>query len=101
LDQQYIPAEIHVPVDFEDRAALEELLSEKRNRRVEIRTPQRGQKKALMDLVQNNAHHSFDGRFHVLKPSSRAIQEALQDSLNLPSAPARIECFDISHIQGT
>src|SRR5581483_9293154 len=48
-----------------------------------------------------NAHHSFDGRFHVLKPSSRAIQEALQDSLNLPSAPARIECFDISHIQGT
>jgi excinuclease ABC subunit C len=101
LDQQFIPAEIHVPVEFEDRDALEELLSEMRNRRVEIRTPQRGQKKALLDLVQTNAKHSFDGRFRVLKPSSRAIQEALQDALNLPDAPARIECFDISHIQGT
>jgi excinuclease ABC subunit C len=101
LDQQYIPGEIHVPVEFEDREALEELLSEKRNRRVEIRTPQRGQKKALLGLVQTNAKHSFDARFRVLKPSSRAIQEALQDSLNLPNAPSRIECFDISHIQGT
>src|SRR5438876_1780483 len=101
LDQQFIPAEIHVPVEFEDREALEELLSEKRNRKVEIRTPQRGQKRALLSLVETNAKHSFDARFRVLKPSSRAIQEALQDSLNLPAAPERIECFDISHIQGT
>ncbi len=101
LDQQYIPAEIHVPVEFEDREVMEELLSEKRGKRVEIRTPQRGQKKALLDLVQNNAKHSFDARFRVLKPSSKAIQEALQDGLNLPCAPSRIECFDISHIQGT
>jgi excinuclease ABC subunit C len=101
LDQQFIPAEIHVPVDFEDREALEELLSEKRQRRVEIRTPQRGQKKHLLDLVQTNAKHSFDARFRVLKPSAKAIQEALQDTLNLPDAPSRIECFDISHIQGT
>ncbi|HUA61977.1 MAG TPA: excinuclease ABC subunit UvrC [Verrucomicrobiae bacterium] len=101
LDQQYIPSEIHVPVDFEDREALEELLSEKRNRKVEIRTPQRGQKRALLGLVETNAKHSFDGRFRVLKPSSKAIQEALQDSLNLAEAPSRIECFDISHIQGT
>ena len=101
LDAQYIPTEIHVPVDFEDREALEELLSEKRNRKVEIRTPQRGQKKALFDMVENNAKHSFEARFRVLKPSSRAIREALQDALNLPSAPERIECFDISHIQGT
>jgi excinuclease ABC subunit C len=101
LDQQFIPAEIHVPAEFEDREPLEELLSEKRNGRVEIRTPQRGQKKALMSLVQTNARHSFDARFRVLKPSSRAIQEALQDALNLPEAPSRIECFDVSHIQGT
>jgi excinuclease ABC subunit C len=101
LDQQFIPAEIHVPVEFEDCEALEELLSEKRNHRVEIRTPQRGQKKALLDLVRNNAKHSFDMRFRVLKPSSRAIQKALEDALNLPAAPARIECFDVSHIQGT
>jgi excinuclease ABC subunit C len=102
LDQQYIPTEIHVPVDFEDRAALEELLSEKRGgRRVEIRTPQRGQKRALMDLVRTNAKHSFDARFRVMKPSSRAVQEALQEELSLPEAPSRIECFDVSHIQGT
>jgi excinuclease ABC subunit C len=101
LDQQFIPAEIHVPVEFEDREALEELLTEKRHRKVEIRTPQRGQKKHLLDLVETNAKHSFDARFRVLKPSSKAIQEALQDALNLPDPPARIECFDISHIQGT
>src|SRR6185503_147454 len=82
LDQQYIPAEIHVPVEFEDCEALEELLSEKRNRKVEIRTPQRGQKKALLGLVQTYAKHSFNARFRVLKPSSRAIQQALQDGLN-------------------
>ena len=90
-----------MPVDFEDREALEEFLSEKRNRKVEIHTPQRGQKKALLGLVQMNAKHSFDARFRVLKPSSQAIQEALQDALNLPDPPRRIECFDISHIQGT
>ncbi len=101
LDQQFIPAEIHVPVEFEDIEALEELLSEKRHGKVEIRTPQRGQKKALLGLVETNAKHSFDARFRVLKPSSRAIQEALQEALNLPRAPSRIECFDISHIQGT
>ncbi len=101
LDQNYVPGIIHVPVDFEDREELEELLSEKRNRKVEIHTPQRGQKKALLDLVETNAKHSFDARFRVLKPSSRAIQEAVQDALNLPEAPKRIECFDISHIQGT
>jgi excinuclease ABC subunit C len=101
LDQRYVPAIIHVPVDFEDREELEELLSEKRARKVEIHTPQRGQKKALLDLVETNAKHSFDARFRVLKPSSRTIQDALQDALNLPDAPRRIECFDISHIQGT
>jgi excinuclease ABC subunit C len=68
---------------------------------VEIHTPQRGQKKAMLDLVETNAKHSFDARFRVLKPSSRAIQEAVQDALNLPEPPKRIECFDISHIQGT
>ena len=101
MDQQHIPGEIHVPVEFEDHEVMEELLSEKRGRHVEIRTPQRGQKKALMDLVHTNAKHSFDARFRVLKPSSKAIQEALQETLSLPAPPARIECFDISHIQGT
>ncbi len=101
LDQQYVPGTIHVPVDFEDRETMEQLLSEKKNRSVEILTPQRGQKKAMLNLVETNAKHSFDARFRVMKPSSHAIQEALQDALNLPEAPRRIECFDISHISGT
>lgn len=101
LDQQFVPAVIHVPIEFEDAPILEELLTEKKHRKVEIHTPQRGQKKALLNLVQTNAKHSFDARFRVLKPSSAAIQEALQEALNLPEAPRRIECFDISHIQGT
>ena len=101
LEQDYVPSVIHVPADFEDREALEELLSEKRNRKIEIHTPQRGQKKALIDLVATNARHSFDARFRVRKPSGKAIQEALQETLSLPEPPRRIECFDISHIQGT
>ncbi|MGI8741186.1 MAG: excinuclease ABC subunit UvrC [Bryobacteraceae bacterium] len=101
LDQQYIPGLVHVPVDFEDREPLEEILSEKRGHKVEILTPQRGQKKAMLSLVETNAKHSFHQRFRVMKPSSAAIQEALQDALTLPEAPKRIECFDISHIQGT
>jgi len=101
LDQGYIPNRIHVPVDFEDREALEELLSEKKGRRVEIHTPQRGQKKALQELVETNAKHAFHQRFRVMKPSAKAIQETLADLLGLPEPPKRIECFDISHIQGT
>ncbi len=101
LDQQFVPAAIHVPVEFEDCAVMEELLTEKKNRKVEIVTPQRGQKKAMLMLAQTNAKHSFDARFRVMKPSSAAIKEALQDALNLPEPPNRIECFDISHVQGT
>ena len=101
LDQQYIPNRIHVPVDFEDREELEELLSEKRGHKVEIQIPQRGQKKALLALVETNAKHAFQQRFRIMHPSSKAMQEAMQDALGLPDPPKRIECFDISHIQGT
>jgi excinuclease ABC subunit C len=101
LDQQYIPSRIHVPVDFEDREVLEELLSEKRGHKVEILIPQRGQKKALLALVETNAKHAFQQRFRIMHPTSKAMQEALQDALGLPELPKRIECFDISHIQGT
>jgi excinuclease ABC subunit C len=101
LNQDFVPGQIHVPVDFEDRDELEEFLSDRRGRKVEIATPQRGAKRAMVDLVGTNARHSFDQRFRVLKPSTDAIREALRDALNLPEAPNRIECFDISHIQGT
>ncbi len=101
LDDPYVPGVIHVPAEFEEREVLEDFLSEKRGRRVEIHTPQRGQKKAMLELVESNARHSFEQRFRVLKPTSKAISSALQDALGLENAPNRIECFDISHIQGT
>ncbi|MDX1979677.1 MAG: excinuclease ABC subunit UvrC [Bryobacteraceae bacterium] len=101
LDQQYVPGLIHVPVDFEDSEVMEELLSERRGRKVQIHTPQRGQKKAMLTLAETNAKHSFDLRFRVMKPSSEAIQEALREALNLEEPVKRVECFDISHIQGT
>ena len=101
LEAAYLPRSIHVPMEFEDRELLEELLSVRAGRRVEIATPQRGQKRAFLELVEKNARHSFEQRFRVLKPSSKAIVEAVQSALNLPEAPRRIECFDISHIQGS
>lgn len=101
LDAQYVPSLIHVPVDFDDRDVMEELLSDKRGRKVVIATPQRGSKRAMLDLVETNARHGFEQRFRVMKPSSKAIMDALVDALNLSAPPERIECFDVSHIQGS
>src|SRR5436853_6691065 len=106
IGQPYVPRNIYVPVDFEDREMLEELLSEQiasdggRVTRVHILVPQRGEKRSLLDLAGNNAKQSYDQRFRVMKPNTRAIQEALQEALSLAECPERIECFDISHIQG-
>ena len=106
IGQPYVPRNIYVPVDFEDREALEDLLSDQvadksvRSTLVNILVPQRGEKRSLLDLAGNNAKQSYDQRFRVMKPNMKAIQEALQDSLGLPELPERIECFDISHIQG-
>src|SRR6516164_687387 len=100
LDQQYIPHHIYVPVEFEDCGMLEEVLSEGQNRKVQIQVPQRGEKRSLVDLVGQNAKQAYDQRFRVMKPTAKLIQEALQDTLTLPELPRRIECFDISHIQG-
>ena len=101
LDANYLPRCIHVPIDFEERALLEEVLTERAGHRVEISNPQRGKKHAFLELVEKNAQHSFTQRFRVLKPSSAAIVEAVQSALALPEPPKRIECFDISHIQGS
>ena len=101
LEAEYLPKAIHVSQDFEERTLLEETLTERAGHKVEILTPQRGSKRAFLDLVENNAKHSFEQRFRVLKPTSKAIGEALQNTLNLLEEPKRIESFDISHIQGT
>src|SRR5216110_1945928 len=101
LEAEYLPKAIHVSADFEDRELREATLTERAGHKVEICTPQRGTKRAFLDLVENNAKHSFEQRFRVLKPTSKAIGEALQNTLNLLEEPKRIESFDISHIQGT
>jgi excinuclease ABC subunit C len=106
IGQPYVPRNIYVPVEFEDRETLEEVLSEQiaaeggRATRVHIVVPLRGEKRSLLDLAGNNAKQSYDQRFRVMKPNTKAIQEALQDALGMPELPRRIECFDISHIQG-
>jgi excinuclease ABC subunit C len=101
LEAEYLPKAIHVPIDFEDRELLEVALAERAGHKVDIFTPQRGNKRSFLDLVESNAKHSFEQRFRVLKPTSKAIGEALQNALNLVEEPKRIESFDISHIQGT
>ncbi|MGA3159728.1 MAG: excinuclease ABC subunit UvrC [Terracidiphilus sp.] len=100
IDQRYVPRSILVPADFDDREALAALLTERAGHRIEIAVPQRGEKRSLVDLAGQNAKQSYIQRFRVLEPSRKAIQEAFAEALMLPELPRRIECFDISHIQG-
>jgi excinuclease ABC subunit C len=103
-DGSEIPREILVPSLPDDNGALAEWLGERRGSRVNIRVPQRGDKRALAETVARNALQSLNQhklkRASDLTARSRALAE-LQDSLGLDSAPLRIECFDISHVQGT
>ncbi len=100
IDQHYVPRTILIPVDFADRETLAALLTERTGHRIELAVPQRGEKRSLVDLAGQNAKQSYIQRFRVLSPSRKAIQESLADLLMLPELPRRIECFDISHIQG-
>jgi len=96
----YVPKEIYVPVDFEDRTLLEKALTERKGRRVRVQAPQRGEKRDLIDLVEKNAKLAFEQRFRVLQPDMKRVLEELQETLELPRFPARVESFDISNIQG-
>jgi excinuclease ABC subunit C len=100
IDQQYVPRTVYIPADFADRTTLGALLSERAKHKVELAVPQRGEKRSLVDLAGQNAKQSFDQRFRTLQPTRKMIEESLQDLLTLPELPRRIECFDISHIQG-
>ena len=99
-----LPREVLVPELPADAGVVAELLSLQRGSRVDLRVPQRGDKRALMETVQRNAEQAF--RLHKLKRASdltarsRALSE-LQDALELADAPLRIECYDVSHVQGT
>ncbi len=72
LEAEYLPKKIHVPLEFEELELLEEILSERAGHKVEICTPQRGSKAAILELVENNAKHSFEQRFRVLKPTFKS-----------------------------
>ncbi|MER5644248.1 excinuclease ABC subunit UvrC [Streptosporangium sp. NPDC002524] len=99
-----LPREVLVPVLPPDAEAVTELLGEHRGARVEIRVPQRGDKRSLMETVERNAVESLKQhklrRASDLTARSRALQE-VADALDLDQVPLRIECYDVSHIQGT
>ncbi len=98
------PKQVLVPHEPDDRATYEEWLSHMRDSRVQIRVPQRGDKRTLLETVTRNAGEEFT-RHRMRRASdhntrSRALTE-LQKVLELPEAPLRIECYDMAHLQGT
>ncbi|HEY3158950.1 MAG TPA: excinuclease ABC subunit UvrC [Vicinamibacterales bacterium] len=95
------PAEIDLPIDIEDSEAMEEWLSSRAGRRVKMLVPQRGDKKALVELATRNAELSYRTRFNENTAAHFDALETLRGVLGLPSVPRRIECFDISTIQGS
>lgn len=103
-DGDAIPREILVPVVPDDSSTFEELLSETRGSRVTIRVPQRGDKRTLQETVAANAAQSLalhkTKRASDLTARNQALEE-IQKALELPSAPLRIECYDVSNLQGT
>jgi excinuclease ABC subunit C len=101
VDAPFIPVEVHVPADFDDRDLLESWLANRRGRKVEIRTPQRGFKREMIELVHRNAQLSFLQRFRSNGPTSAMISKEVEEALDLENAPRRIECFDISNLQGS
>jgi excinuclease ABC subunit C len=99
-----VPREVLVPALPEDAVAVSDWLSGLRGSRVQLRIPHRGDKRALMDTVERNAREAFAQhklrRAGDLTARAAALQE-LQDALGLETAPLRVECIDISHIQGS
>src|SRR3954468_10465378 len=95
------PAEIYVPAEPADRDALETWLSNRVGRKVRIVVPQRGDKRSLVDLANRNAALAYQTRFNQAQTAQYDALETLQHVLALPALPRRIECFDISTIQGS
>jgi excinuclease ABC subunit C len=95
------PAEVHLPLDIEDADAVEAWLSERAGRKVRILVPRRGDKRALVELATRNAELSYRTRFNEITAAHFDALETLRTTLGLPVIPRRIECFDISTIQGS
>ncbi|PYQ00729.1 MAG: excinuclease ABC subunit C [Acidobacteria bacterium] len=98
---RYVPRELLVPAALPDRALLEEWLGQRRGTQVRIRVPQRGEKVRLMEMVARNARLAYDLEWRHPRKQSQEILRALRDLLDLEVEPRRIECFDISNIQGS
>jgi len=98
---RYVPREVLVPQQLTERELLEEWLTARRGSAVHIRVPQRGEKVRLLDLVVRNAKLAFDLEWKQPRKQSQEILRALRDLLELDVEPRRIECFDISNIQGS
>jgi len=95
------PPEIHAPAEPDEREAIEEYLSARAGRRVKILVPQRGEKRGFVDLANRNAALAYQTRFNQARAAQYDALETLQHVLSLPTLPRRIECFDISTIQGS
>jgi excinuclease ABC subunit C len=95
------PAEIYVPAEPSDRDELETWLSDRVGRKVRIVVPQRGEKRGFVDLANRNAALAYQARFNQAQTAQYDALETLQHILALPALPRRIECFDISTIQGS
>ncbi|UYM04893.1 excinuclease ABC subunit UvrC [Solicola gregarius] len=103
-DDEAIPKEVLVPVLPDDAAAVRAWLGERKGTQISLRVPQRGDKRALMETVERNAKQSLvmhkTKRASDLTTRSKALEE-LQAALDLEDAPLRIECYDVSNLQGT
>ena len=100
-EERVPPAEINLPLEIEDADALEAWLSARAGRRVRITVPQRGDKRALVELATRNAELSYRTRFNEITAAHFEALETLRAALGLPVIPRRIDCFDISTIQGS
>ncbi len=104
LNAGFVPASIYLPVEIEDQPLIQEWLTRRhgsrRGRKVRIHVPKRGEKLDLVLLVERNARIAFDSRFRILKSDRSSILAEVQEELDLPQPPRRIEAFDISNIQG-
>lgn len=103
-DAAYIPREVLLPSEVEEAMVIEEWLRRKRNTKVTIQVPRRGKKRDLVEMAAENAHDTLAAiRQQWAADRSKHVQAItdLQDALQLPAPPARIECYDISHTQGT
>src|SRR5262245_7681274 len=101
IQDTFTPKEILIPADIEDADEVEAWLGQRKGSRVHVRSPKRGLKSGLLDLVMRNAAMTFDLRFRVLKPRGEELLRPLQEVLDLDAPPRRIETFDISHAQGS